>query len=155
MNDSLPRLTPRLFVRDPARAIAFYRDALGAEVVERFEDPAIGKVVHAALRVGPVLFSLAQEHEEYRSLSPETIGDSPVLLQIEVEDADATGDAMVRHGAEVVIPIDDRFYGKREGRLRDPAGHLWIVSQTIEKLSGEEIRRRIASFHDQSGKTAT
>ena len=34
--------------------------------------------------------------------------------------------------AEVVVPIKDRPYGKREGRIRDPFGHLWILSMEVE-----------------------
>jgi PhnB protein len=32
---------------------------------------------------------------------------------------------MAHHGAEVVIPIENRPYGKRQGRVKDPFGHLW------------------------------
>jgi PhnB protein len=35
---------------------------------------------------------------------------------------------MVQHGAEVDIPIENRPYGKREGRVKDPYGHMWIIS---------------------------
>ncbi len=38
---------------------------------------------------------------------------------------------MIKHDAEVIIPIQDRPYGKREGRFRDPFGHLWILSQEL------------------------
>jgi PhnB protein len=145
---SLPRLTPRLIVPDADAAIAFYRDALGAELVERFEDPTLGKVVHAAVRIGPMTLSLAEAHDEFDNRSPDSLGGSAVLLQLEVEDALAVGEKMKAHGADELIPIEDRFYGKRAGRLRDPSGHLWIVSQQIEDLDDEAIRRRIASFHD-------
>jgi len=40
---------------------------------------------------------------------------------------------MLVRKAEVVVPIEDRPYGKREGRLRDPFGHLWILSQQIAR----------------------
>ena len=63
--------------------------------------------------------------------------------EITVDDADAVGQAMLDAGASVVIPIADRFYGRREGRLQDPAGHLWIISQHLEDLSDEEITRRL------------
>lgn len=148
MTDTHLRLTVRLVVADVDAAITFYENALGAELVERFEDPAIGKVVHAAVRVGPNVISFAQSHEEFHNHDPGALGGSPVLLHLDVEDAFATGAAMEKHGAEVVFPIADQFYGKREGRLRDPAGHLWIISQPIEDVDDEEIRRRIASFHD-------
>jgi uncharacterized glyoxalase superfamily protein PhnB len=38
--------------------------------------------------------------------------------------------------------------GKRQGRLRDPFGHLWIISQELEALSPEEVQRRVDAFHD-------
>lgn len=60
-----------------------------------------------------------------------------------VPDADAVGQAMEAGGAEVIIPIEARYYGPREGRLRDPFGHLWILSQAGEDLSPEEVQDRI------------
>lgn len=50
---------------------------------------------------------------------------------------------MEKAGAEIVIPIEDRYYGRREGRLRDPAGHLWIISQHREDLTDAEITQRL------------
>ena len=44
-------------------------------------------------------------------------------------------------GASVVFPIQE-FCGERMARLRDPFGHLWILSQRIEELSTEEKQRR-------------
>jgi PhnB protein len=44
---------------------------------------------------------------------------------------------------EVVIPIQDRFYGKREGRVRDPFGHLWVLSRPIAKRRDEETQCRL------------
>ena len=40
----------------------------------------------------------------------------------------------MQHGAELVIPVEDRLHGKRQGRVRDPFGHLWVV--------GGELRDR-------------
>ena len=58
-------------------------------------------------------------------------GTPPVLIQLELEDCDRVAEKMVADKAEVVIPITDRPYGKREGRIRDPFGHLWILSQEV------------------------
>jgi PhnB protein len=136
-----PVIQPRLVVDDAAAAIAFYVSALGAIEVMRFADPS-GKVVQAEIRVGEQAIALT-EHDRDCNLSPTHFGGSPLLLTITVDDADAVGQAMLDAGASVVIPIDDRFYGRREGRLQDPAGHLWIISQHLEDLSDEEITRRL------------
>ena len=146
------RLTPRLVVKGAAEAIDFYVAALGAKVLERFEDPNLdGLVVHAALQIGEHVMSLAGEHREWGNHAPPSLGGSPVLLHLDVADADAVGASMEAHGAEVVIPIADQFYGKREGRLRDPFGHLWVVSHPLEKLSDEEIERRMLEFNGGHG----
>ena len=149
MNDASqsPRIEARLIVKDAARAIEFYEKALGAKCVERFADPNLDDlVVHAKLQVGSASFTLAGEHKEWNNLSPQALGGSATLLTLEVEDADATGKRMVDAGAEVVVTIADQFYGKREGRLRDPFGHLWIISQHLEDLSPDEIQRRVDTF---------
>jgi PhnB protein len=44
-------------------------------------------------------------------------------------------------GATVVFPIVE-FCGERMARLRDPYGHLWLLTQRIEELPPDEIQRR-------------
>jgi len=46
-------------------------------------------------------------------------------------DCDMVAEKMVAEKADVVVPNKDRPYGKREGRIRDPFGHLWILSQQV------------------------
>jgi PhnB protein len=149
MNDKLPRLHAHLIVAGAARAIAFYVKALGAREISRFADEKLGGlIVHAELAIGDVRFTLAEETREWHNVSPAALGGSGVVLTLEVEDADAVGARMVKEGAKVVFPIADQFYGKREGRLQDPFGHLWVISQPLEQLSNEEIQRRVDRFHD-------
>lgn len=147
-NDQLPKLQPRLIVDGAEKAIAFYAQALGAEEVARFKDDKIGKIVHAELRIGGQSILLADEGKAWGNFAPTSLDGSPVLLTLQVANADATGKRMTDAGAEVVIPIEDRFYGAREGRLRDPFGHLWIISQTIAELTPAEIQQGVDTFHD-------
>lgn len=35
---------------------------------------------------------------------------------------------MIAHGAEVIVSIKNQPYGKRSGCIRDPFGHLWIIT---------------------------
>jgi len=136
------QLTPRIIVRDADRAIGFYEKVFGAEVLERFAMPD-GLVVHAALRIGESILALAGEKVDWHNASPQHLGGTPVILNLQVDDADAVGARLEAEGAEVVFPIDDQFYGKREGRFRDPFGHFWIVSQVVEELTPEEIEARM------------
>ncbi len=142
---SFEEMTPRLIVRDANAAIAFYVRAFGAKEVMRFADPKRdGLIVHAELTIGDNTVTLAEEHEPWGLPSPLGLQGKPVLLHLRVSDADATGRAMTEAGAEEVIPIANQFYGAREGRFRDPQGHLWIISQHVEDLSAKEIGRRMS-----------
>ena len=147
MKPSFPRFHVHLVVEHAARAIEFYEKALGAKEVVRYADPNLGGlIVHAELALGEIHFTLAEQHPEWKNLGPNLLGGSPVVLTLEVEDADATGARMREAGAKEVFPIADQFYGKREGRFADPFGHLWVISQVLEDLSKEEIQRRVDSF---------
>lgn len=121
-------ISPRLIVPDPDRASAFYQDALGAEQVFRAplnDDGRPSVIVH---RIGRSSFQVSPAVPSWGWLSPDDLGGSPVLLEIEVDDPDTVGERMITHGAEVVIPIENRPYGKRSGRIRDVFGHVWIVT---------------------------
>ena len=79
--------------------------------------------MHAELAIGDDVFFLTEEDKPH-NLAPTSLGGSPVLLYLEVTDADAVGARMENAGATVIFPIADQFYGRHEGRLRDPFGHL-------------------------------
>lgn len=122
-------MRPRLIVSDPDESIAFYQAALGAVLEERYVDD--GTVVHAALSIEGWTFSLAAEVPEWGLIAPTTLGGSAVLITLDVDDARALAERLVDNGAEVLVPIEDRPYGRCEGRVRDPFGHLWIPTHQI------------------------
>ncbi|MGV9741385.1 VOC family protein [Nocardia farcinica] len=71
--------------------------------------------------------ALAHSVPEWGWCDPDSIGGSPVLIMLTVPDPGATAAQMVRHGGELVIPVENRPYGRRQGRVRDPFGHLWVL----------------------------
>jgi PhnB protein len=137
----LPKLSPLLVVRDAPRAIEFYIRALGASEVARYTNKRQGTISHADLAVGGVTFSITEEARVWNSDAPPSLGGSPVVLQLHVENVDASFDRMCREGATVVFPVTE-FCGERMARVREPFGHLWILTQRLEDLSVEEIQRR-------------
>jgi len=132
-------LTPRLVVRGADDALDFYRRAFGAEIVERYVDEA-NVVVHAAFSIGGAVVALTEERHEWNNNAADSLGGSPVLLNLVVDDADAVGERLEAAGAQAVFPIADQYYGHREGRFRDPYGHLWIITTIVEKLSLSEVQ---------------
>jgi PhnB protein len=137
----LTRLAPLLVVRNAARAIAFYVETLGAREVVRYVNKTQGTVSHADLAIGAAMFSVTEEARAWNSDAPPSLGGSPVVLQLRVDDVDAAFERMCRAGAGAVFPVGE-FCGERMARLRDPFGHLWLFIQRIEELSPEEIQRR-------------
>ena len=83
-----------------------------------------------------------QGRGQARTLAAASCSASPVIIALDVDNADAVAEAMLAAGATVVFPIQDADYGERSGRLADPFGHLWMISQRLEDLSPEEIQRR-------------
>ena len=136
-----PALSPSLVVKDGAAAIEFYQKAFGAKELYRLVDPESGKIGHAEITIRGVLVMLGSEYPEMNK-SPETLGGTPVNLGLMTADAKADFDRAVAAGAEVVRPLNEQFYGHLSGRLRDPFGHEWIISQEVEKLSPAEMQRR-------------
>lgn len=125
-----PTIRPRLVVTDVDDAVTYYEKCLGAEPGARYAEDS-GHVVHAEIRIGDSSISLTQSRDEWNLHAPEKLGGSPLLLTLTVEDSSAVAAAMVADGATVIIPVEDRPYGKREGRVRDPFGHLWVISQEL------------------------
>jgi PhnB protein len=146
MFSRMTKLVPRLIVSNTDQAVAFYTAALGARALERYATPA-GHVVHAAITIGDSLVSLADESPEWNTPGPASLGGSPVLLTLQLDDPDAVCERAIHCGAKLIIPIADRYYGHREGRIEDPFGHLWILSKAIQTLTPEEIARRMRAEH--------
>ncbi len=135
--------TPYLCVKGAAEAIEFYKKAFGATEVMRMADPS-GKVGHAELQFGDSRVMLADEFPEMGFLSPKTIGGTPVMMHLYVEDVDSIVPRAVAAGAKVTREVADQFYGDRGGQVEDPFGHKWYVATHKEDLAPEEIRKRAA-----------
>ncbi|PYX31107.1 MAG: hypothetical protein DMG77_07740 [Acidobacteria bacterium] len=133
--------SPRLTFKDAAKAIEFYKNAFGAQEVMRFE--VGGKIPHAQIKIGDSPVMLTEEWPEGGRFSPETLGNSPVMMALNVPDVDGFVSRAIGAGAKIVIPIADQFYGRREGTIQDPFGYSWSVSTIQEEMSVEEMHRRM------------
>jgi PhnB protein len=144
--DGYRTLTPYLIVTDGAAAIDFYEQVFGAHITMRLDGPS-GKVGHAQLQIGDSVLMLADEHPDWGALAPPTIGGTPVGLHIYLDDVDAVVAKAVAAGATLRHPVENKFYGDRQGTIIDPFGHRWHISTHIEDVSHDEIARRAAALH--------
>ncbi len=131
-------VTPHLVVDGAGEAIEFYKKAFGAEESFRMPSPD-GKVMHAEIRIGNSPIMLADEFPEYGSMGPKSVGGSPVVVHLYVNDVDATVERAVKAGAKVTMPVMDMFWGDRYGKLEDPFGHKWSVATHTQDLTPDEI----------------
>lgn len=148
--EHLRTVTPRLVVSDGAAAIAFYRLAFAAEESgERFTAPS-GEVIHAEVRIGDSIVMITEDtaDPDAPARSPQSLGGAvSAVMATYWEDVDAAWERALAAGSEVVYPLADHFYGERGGRLRDPFGQQWMLSQHIEDVSPQEMNRRAADLY--------
>jgi PhnB protein len=131
-------ISPHIVVRGAERAVAFYCDAFGAEELSRIPIPD-GRLMSVQLRIGDGLLHLADEFPELGVLAPPSIGGTPVVLALDVPDAEAVFSHAVAAGATVRQPLQEMFWGDLHGQLDDPFGHRWNVSQHVRDVPHDEI----------------
>jgi PhnB protein len=136
---------PYLRVHDGAAALAFYAHVF--EATERFRliDPADGRVGHAELELAPgVVLMVSDAYPEMGIHAPQ--GPAGLGIHLHVDDADAVIARAVEAGATLLRGPTDQFYGERGGAFRDPFGHEWMVSHSIEDVEPAEMQRRWDQF---------
>jgi len=144
--DGYRSITPYLSIEGAAEAIDFYQRAFGATELFRMPTPS-GGIGHAEIKIGDSTIMLADPCEEAGAFqSPRALGGSPVGLHLYVEDVDKIFAQAIKAGAKIIQPLEDRFYGDRNGTLEDPFGHLWFLSTHKEDLTPEEIDNRAKAF---------
>jgi PhnB protein len=135
-------VTAYITCRGASDAIAFYCDIFGAvEDGQRYVDESDGRLGHAEFTIGDTRLMISDEYPDYGAVSPETLGGSPVMFTVYVDDVDTVFARAVAAGARGLRDPEDQPYGARMGSLLDPWGHRWSV-QTLT----DGIERPIEGF---------
>ena len=149
--DGYHTVTPYLCLRDAGAAIDFYKRALGAEERCRMPGPGGQGVMHAEIKIGDSIVMMSDEMADCGYLSAQSIGNSPVTLHVFVADVDAAIAKAESHGAKVIMPATDMFWGDRYGRIQDPFGHLWSIATHIEDVPPEQMPERAQKAFAEMG----
>ena len=124
-------VTPYLVIQGAAAAIDWYRDVFGAAEVLRMHAPD-GRISHAEIRIGDVPVFLADEHPDFEHIvGPLTLGGSPVLLDLDVDDVEGLFERAVAAGATPVRPPDHPTSGVQAAKITDPFGHVWLLTREV------------------------
>jgi len=147
-------ITAYLRVRGAADAIDYYTKAFGAvENPGRMTMPD-GKIGHASMMIGNSEVMISDESGEWDSPGPAMLGGTTFSISMVVPNVDEVVARAVEHGARLVYPVADQFYGHRSGRIYDPFGHCWVISTVIEEVSPEEMDRRMQAWAAENGEGA-
>ncbi len=139
-------LTPGLVLKDCAKAIDFYKKALGAQEVTRMQAPDGKSVWHAELRIGDSVVYLGDEMPGMSRAAPTAANPSPVTLWLYVQDSDAAYRRAMGAGAKSTMEPADMFWGDRCSGVADPYGYLWSFATRQKEMTDAEMRRAGEEF---------
>jgi PhnB protein len=139
-------LTPTLTIKGCAKAIEFYKRALGAEQTV-FMPTSDGKaVLHAEMKLGNSVFFLSDEIPGMTNSAPSPERPSPANLWAYVNDCDAAYKKALAAGAKVKGEPTDMFWGDRCAAVVDPFGYGWTFATHVKDVSDDEMRRAGEEF---------
>ncbi len=137
-----------LRMKNAGAAIEFYKNAFGAREVMRFD--VHGAIAYAEIAIGNSVISFGEASPEAGYPGPDSLGGSPVNMDLEVDDVDASVARAVAAGAKIVRPVIDEFYGVRVGHVADPFGYTWALRKQTEEISVEEMHRRFEAMMSEA-----
>lgn len=133
-----PTFSPALFYVNPKAALDFLTRAFGFELDMLLEDEN-GNLAHSQMVYGDGRIMIGTEWSDNHK-SPQSVGGKctqTVNVQIE-KDIDTHCEIARAAGAEILAEPETQFYGDRTYRARDPEGHIWTFSQTVETLTPQQ-----------------
>ncbi|HEY8917932.1 MAG TPA: VOC family protein [Chitinophaga sp.] len=138
MEDHTTALAPMLYLKNLAAAIDFYKNVFSAIEQWRVSNPD-GSVHVAEMIIGGASFRMHEEVSNDNNFSPETLGGTTVVMGLLVPDPDTIAAKVTAAGGTVLSPVKDYEYGYRQGTVKDPFGHHWMIEKkTAEPPLGSE-----------------
>jgi PhnB protein len=110
-------IAPYMVVDGTAKFIEFLKAAFQGTERLRMPRPD-GGVMHA--EIGNSVIELADATGQHPSL--------PTTIHLYVDDADAAYERALRAGATSIYPMDDQFWGDRQGCAKDEFGNVWYIA---------------------------
>jgi uncharacterized glyoxalase superfamily protein PhnB len=138
-------VTPYLNVEGAESAIAFYKEAFGAQERTRMPGPG-GKIMHAELVIGDSVVMISDVMNQPATTS---------WLHVYVPDCDALYSRAVAAGAKTKMALQDMFWGDRFGSVTDPFGNVWNIATHKEDVSPEEMEKRMAQMPPPGAPSST
>ena len=129
--DGWHSVTPRLFVAEAEKLVAFLKRAFGATGNFRADGPS-------EIRIGDSIVMVTDATVVREAM--------PAFLYLYIEDSDGAYRRALAAGAISLEAPAHMFYGDRRATVKDPFGNIWQIATHKEDLSLEEIRNRAAAL---------
>lgn len=125
---------PYLMIESVEKQLDFLKVVFNAEVSEqlRLSD---GSIQHGEVSIGDSVIMMGKARPEW----PASYGANYVF----VDNADDVYKRALTYGATPLMEPADRYYGYREGGIKDPQGNTWWIAQVVAELSKEEMQERL------------
>jgi PhnB protein len=130
-NQQVAVFAPELYIKNVAAAIEFYKIALNAVELRRWNNDD-GTVHVAELLIIGAMFHIHEDVINKGELSPAALNNcTTVNIGLFVSAPDEMMAKAVDTGASVTSPMQDYEYGYRQGSFTDPFGHRWTFQKSI------------------------
>jgi uncharacterized glyoxalase superfamily protein PhnB len=121
--------SPSFTVNDLERSIAFYRDVLGFEVEQKWEQD--GKVLGVSFRAGKVTVMIGQD--DWMKGRDRMKGQGFRMYFETATDVDVLAEGIARRGGTLESLPEDRPWGYRDFNMADPDGFKLTFGSPIKK----------------------
>jgi PhnB protein len=138
-------VTVMLTVSDVKAAAAFYQKAFGFAKRAIMNGPD-GKPMHAELTLRGTTLMMGPESPERGARTARTLGGSPAILYLLVENADKVVAKAVKLGATAQGPVMEMFWGDRVGTVVDSDGNAWMVATHKAEPTPAEMKKAMAEM---------
>lgn len=115
-------VTPYVFVTGAEQFVSFLVDGLGGVETCRSLRPD-GRIANVQVLIGGSTIMASEASPQYPPM--------PAAFYLFVEDARASMQRALAHGATLEMAVADMPYGDRQGGVRDAHGNLWWISQRL------------------------
>lgn len=121
---------PQLCIKSGTVELDFYKNGMGAVELRCLRNDD-GSIHVSEMTIDGALFHFHEDNSAKGKFSPDKYNGITTIIGLMVEDVDAVMHRAIAAGALELSPAQDYDYGYRQGEIKDPLGHVWLIEKVI------------------------